>query len=183
MLIDMEPGQATSESMMQNIGRLSIERSETRCQGVLNIKSSAFEDGKPMPRKYAADGENISPPLTWSGTPIESKELVIICEDPDAARLQAHVHWIIYNIDPQITTIAEGVKPISGADKGINSSGTMDYTGPMPESGHGLHHYHFQLFALDDKLQFQENPNLDELLKAMAGHVLASGKLVGTYER
>ena len=174
---------SSSESMKLKTEKLATESSAARTTNVMPMKSSSFIDGTAIPRKYSREGENISPSLTWSDVPGESKELVLICEDPDVPSDEAYVHWIVYGISPQISSLAEGVKPITGAKKGINSDGTLDYTGPMPPEAHGQHNYYFQLFAVNSELRVKEEPSRNDLLQAMAGRVIASWKLVGTYER
>jgi Raf kinase inhibitor-like YbhB/YbcL family protein len=155
----------------------------------LTVQSSAFGAGQPIPRKYAGEGENVSPPLEWSNVPAGARELVLICEDPDAPLPQPFIHWCIFGIDPRSGGVQENVpKEVhpavpAGTTQGRNSGKKTGYTGPMPPPGHGVHHYHFQLFALDQKLNIAPDTDRDAWAKQMKGHVLATGELVGTYER
>lgn len=155
----------------------------------LQVRSDAFGADQPIPRKFTADGRNVSPPLQWSGAPVETQEFAMIVDDPDAPRPQPWVHWVIYKIPANATTLAEGVTPSErvsdpgGALQGRNSWGKIGYGGPEPPHGHGVHHYHFKVYALDTKLDLQPGLEKDELLAAIQGHVLAEGELIGTYER
>ncbi len=158
----------------------------------ITLTSTAFQHGQSIPKKHTRDGEDVSPPLIWEGAPDGTKELALICDDPDAPTRQPWVHWLIYKIPPATKSLPEGVaagarpdKP-TGALQGRNSwsSGrTIGYRGPAPPPGHGVHHYHFKLYALDTEMRL--NPSIDKkaLLDAMRGHILAEGELIGTYER
>ena len=155
----------------------------------MRLVSDAIVPGGAVPRKYTGDGQDASPPLRWTDLPRETKELALICDDPDAPTPQPWVHWVIYQIPAAAPGLPEGVPPVekppapAGAIQGRNSFGKIGYGGPAPPRGHGVHHYHFRLYALDAPLNLR--PGLDEkaLLAAMAGHVLEEAELVGTYER
>ena len=154
----------------------------------LKLESPAFSQGEAIPRRYSQEGENISPELHWDAAPEGTQELVLLCEDPDAPFPEPFLHWMAFGIPAQVAELPAGVPAMPKAGFGMmrqgkNSAKTDGYTGPMPPVGHGVHHYHFQLFALDRKLAFGPAPNREELAQAMAGHVLAQGELVGTYER
>jgi Raf kinase inhibitor-like YbhB/YbcL family protein len=155
----------------------------------MTIRSDAFDDGRAIPRHYGEDGEDQSPPLTWSGLPEGTRELALIVEDPDAPRPEPWVHWVLYKIPADIRILAEGVPPSpilnipTGAMQGKNSWGTEGYRGPAPPPGHGVHHYHFRLFALDVPLHAAQGLDKKGLLEAMQAHVLAQAELVGTYQR
>ncbi len=157
------------------------------------IHSTAFGDGQEnqhqkIPRRHTGQGEDVSPALAWEGVPDGTREFSVIVDDPDAPTPQPWVHWVLYKIPPDVTQLAEGVPGSSeltdppGAVQGVNSWPTVGYRGPMPPAGHGVHHYHFRLYALDTELAVK--PGLDKaaLLAAMKGHVLAETELVGTYE-
>jgi len=153
------------------------------------LKSPAFEPGTVIPRRHTGDGEDLSPPLTWSGLPPDTRELALIVDDPDAPSPQPWVHWVIFKIPAADSAIAEGVPPKpapsfpSGAIQGKNSWGTIGYRGPAPPKGHGVHRYHFRLFALDAPLSVAAGIDKPGLLKAMQGHILAEAELVGIYQR
>ena len=157
----------------------------------IKLTSAAFDDGQPMPAKYTADGEDVSPPLSWTDLPEGTKELALIMDDSDA---KGWVHWVIYKIPADAKGLDEGIPRTealsapAGALQGKNSwpdksgeKGNIGYRGPSPPSG--VHHYHFKAYALDAKLDVKPRLTRDELFKAMAGHILATGELVGTYKR
>lgn len=161
---------------------------ELTAPATISVESPAFEANGAIPRKYSAEGENVSPPLSWSGLPSQTRELLLICEDPDAPKTKPFIHWLLYGLSPERTELPEGIPtmdPLASmpdARQGQNSTGQVGYSGPMPPVGHGLHHYHFQLFALDEPVRFNYSPKREDVIAAMAGHVLATGDLVGTYE-
>lgn len=155
----------------------------------ITVESPAFAPGKPIPKKYTGEGEDVSPPLKWSGVPKEAKELALICDDPDAPRPEPWVHWVIYKLPASLTELPENVakqasppRP-AGAVQGKNSWGKLGYGGPMPPPGHGVHHYHFKLYALDAALDLPPGLTKDELLKKIRPHIIAEGELIGTYQR
>jgi Raf kinase inhibitor-like YbhB/YbcL family protein len=156
---------------------------------MISITSSAMANGQPVPQKYTSDGRNVSPPLSWTNLPKGTKELALICDDPDAPSAEPWVHWVIYKLSANLTSLPENVPHEAklasppGALQGKNSWGSIGYRGPEPPRGHGVHHYHFRLYALDAPLQVQSGLDKTALLKAMTEHVLAEGELVGTYER
>jgi len=153
----------------------------------LTVQSTAFPDGKAIPKQHTADGADVSPPLTWSGAPAGTKELALIMDDPDAPGDEPWVHWVIYKIPADLKGLPEGLpraaqlESPAGAMQGQNSWGTVGYRGPAPPSG--VHHYHFKLYALDAALDVRAGLSKQALLDAMSGHILAEGKLVGTYQR
>lgn len=157
----------------------------------LTIQSSAFANNEVIPKRFTGDGEDISPPLSWSGVPDGAKEMALICDDPDAPSPQPWVHWVIYKIPSGTTSLEEGILRTAtlttpqGVMQGANSwgSGNVGYRGPAPPPGHGVHHYHFKLYALDAALDVSPGVTKEQLLSAMEGHVLAQGELVGTYQR
>ena len=158
---------------------------------VITLTSSAFQHGQPIPKQYTGDGNDVSPPLSWTGVPEGTKELALICDDPDAPTPSPWVHWVIYNLPADQTSLPEGVPrtktvaDLGGAAQGYNSwpEDNLGYRGPAPPRGHGVHHYHFRLHAVDTALDVQAGIDKDALLKAMQGHILAQGELIGTYER
>jgi len=163
-------------------------------QAALKLTSSAFGPGEPIPRKYTGDGENVSPPLAWTGLPEGTKELALICDDPDAPSPRRPapkpwVHWVLYKIPPTVTELPEGIPPKAqldnppGALQGKNSWPTVGYRGPEPPRGSGRHRYVFKLYALDEPLSLPPEANKQALLAAMKGHILAEAQLIGTYER
>jgi phospholipid-binding protein, PBP family len=150
----------------------------------LKIKSSAFHEGDMIPNKYTCDGADISPPLTWDAAPMNTKSLALISDDPDAPA-GTWVHWVIYNIPPTIKELSENILPHktieNGAQQGTNDFRKIGYGGPCPPRG--THRYYFKLYALDKVLDSEPGLTKAELLKAMEGHVLAQGQLMGRYQR
>lgn len=158
----------------------------------MTLASSAFEHGKPIPKKYTADGADVSPPLTWSNAPDGTESFVLICDDPDAPDPDAParepwVHWVVYNILGVASGLPEGVPPIekvsgiSSGQMGSNSWPTIGWRGPAPPSG--THRYFFRLYALDAHLELPGGADKRTVLKAAEGHVLATAELMGTYAR
>jgi Raf kinase inhibitor-like YbhB/YbcL family protein len=147
----------------------------------IEVSSPAFEPGGAIPRKHTGEGEDVSPALTWTGVPDETKEIALICDDPDAPTPAPWVHWVVYKIPADRTGLPEG--DTQGALEGKNDFGGTGYGGPMPPRGHGVHRYHFKVYALDTELEVAAGLTKERLLEAMEGHVLAEGELIGTYER
>jgi Raf kinase inhibitor-like YbhB/YbcL family protein len=138
--------------------------------------------------EYTGDGDDVSPPLEWDQVPVNTKEFVLLCDDPDAPTPQPWVHWILYRIPAAVRDLPEGASQsteIPGA-QGKNSwktGKTIGYRGPAPPPGHGLHHYHFRLYALDTSITLPPRIDKEALVSAMKGHVLAEAEIVGTYDR
>jgi Raf kinase inhibitor-like YbhB/YbcL family protein len=143
----------------------------------LVVKSSAFENQKPIPKKYSCNGEEVNPLLIITGIPEAAKSLSLIIDDPDAPR-GTFDHWVLWNIPPA-TVIAENSVP---GTQGLNSAGQHSYIGMCPPGG--THRYFFKVYALDAKLALNANATRKkDLEKAMQGHVLAKGELIGLYSR
>lgn len=158
----------------------------------LELTSPAFAEGQPIPIQYTADGDDVSPPLSWSGVPEGTKELTLICDDPDAPdparpRPDPWVHWVVYKIPPEAKGLPEGIakepkpKEPAGIVQGNNSWPAIGYGGPDPPIG--KHRYVFKLYALDTELSDAPGRDKASLLAAIEGHVLAEGELLGTYAR
>ncbi|MHB8866721.1 MAG: YbhB/YbcL family Raf kinase inhibitor-like protein [Pirellulaceae bacterium] len=158
----------------------------------LKLTSEDFQHGQPIPKICTGEGKDRSPELTWSTPPQATQEMALICEDPDAPTPKPWVHWVIYGLTPDVMSLPAGIPPDPilqapvTARQGKNSwedENSIGYRGPMPPPGHGVHHYHFRLYALDTRLAVEPGATQEELLQAMQGHVLATGQLTGTYER
>lgn len=151
------------------------------------VESNAFPDGARMPARHShTEGDSISPELHWSAIPPEAKELVLVVEDPDAPTPQPFVHWLVYGIPAHVTQIGEGIReatPLHGARQGKTTTRKEGFDGPAPPPGHGEHHYHFQLFAIDKEVELPTGAGRDDLIDEIEGHVVAAGELVGIYER
>jgi Raf kinase inhibitor-like YbhB/YbcL family protein len=147
----------------------------------IKVESSAFPEGGPIPRKYTGEGRDVSPPLSWDGLPTQTVSVAILCDDPDAPRATPWVHWVLADLPADLHHLDEGESDVGV--KGRNDFGHNGYGGPMPPPGHGVHHYHFHVYALDRKTGLSPGATKDALLSRIEGHVLAQGDLVGTYER
>jgi Raf kinase inhibitor-like YbhB/YbcL family protein len=149
------------------------------------IESPAFRNGEPIPTKYTRDGQNLSPPLRWTGAPADTRSYVVIVEDPDAPS-GTFRHWGMYNIPASETDVPEGA---SRAEPGAvmqarNDFGHARYDGPEPPKGHGLHHYHFRVAALGlNRLDLQAESTVAEVWEAARPSMIAEAELIGTYER
>ncbi len=150
----------------------------------MKIISSAFDESAMIPEKYTCDDIDISPPLKWSSVPEGTKTFAIICDDPDAP-MGTWVHWIIYNLLAIINELSENVPPLeillNGAKQGRNDFGKIGYGGPCPPGG--THRYYFKIYALSEELNIEAGITKSELLKAMEGHILLEGQLMGRYKR
>lgn len=156
----------------------------------LIVKSPAFAEGHAIPVDHTEDGEDLSPALSWSGTPKGAASLILIVDDPDAPGEEPWVHWLLAGIPGDATELPGGFHEDRLADlapaglvQGKNTWGTLGYRGPAPPLGHGIHHYHFKLYAVDSSIQVPSGVEKSELLVLLSGHVLARGELVGTYRR
>ena len=144
----------------------------------MKLTSPAFKHKGAMPSEYTCDGEDISPELSIENAPENAKKLALIMDDPDAPA-GIWVHWVVWNIPPNIKKIAKGTEP--GGIGGKNSWGRIDYGGPCPPSG--THRYFFKLYALDTTLGLKEGSSKKDLEKAMLGHIIEKTELMGTYKR
>ncbi len=148
------------------------------------VRSSAFQEGGMIPAKYTCDGDDMSPPLEWTGIPEGTKSLALISDDPDAP-VGTWVHWVMWNVPPTVKGLAQDVSPDpqlpDGSRQGISDFRRPGYGGPCPPSG--VHRYYFQLYALDTTLDLPSSTRKADLVQAMKGHVLAEGQLMGKYRR
>jgi Raf kinase inhibitor-like YbhB/YbcL family protein len=142
----------------------------------LSVKSPAFSNNDFIPSNYSCEGSNINPELTISEIPKDARSLALIMDDPDAPK-GTFDHWVMWNI-PVTEKISENSVP--GA-QGKNGKNENKYTGPCPPSG--THHYHFKIYALDTKLDLPISTDKKALLKAMEGHIIGSGELIGLYKK
>lgn len=152
------------------------------------VRSPAFADGGPMSRRYTADGEGVSPPLEWSGVPVDAQTLVLLIEDADSPTPDPLVHAIAYNIPAAAGMLEEGALPSAdhrseGILMGRASDLRTEYLPPDPPRGHGRHQYAFQLFALAAPLNFGTPPGRSDIVEALRDRAVAKGVLIGTYER
>jgi Raf kinase inhibitor-like YbhB/YbcL family protein len=150
----------------------------------IKVTSAAFKEGQPIPRQYTCDGVNISPPLEWTGVPKTAKTIAIIADDPDAPS-GTWVHWVVYDLPAENIGMVENLPADeqlkAGGFHGTNDFGKIGYGGPCPPSG--THHYFFKVYALDNFLSLKVASTKALVEKAMEGHIVAQGQLMGTYQR
>ena len=150
----------------------------------ITLTSVAFKEGQSIPRTYTCDGVNISPPLEWSGVPKTATTLAIVVDDPDAPA-GTWVHWVLYNLPADNIGVVENVPPgddlKAGGFQGKNDFGKLGYGGPCPPSG--THRYFFRIYALDSDLPLKAGATKADVIKAMEGHIVLQGQLIGTYHR
>ena len=161
----------------------------------ISVTSSAFDHHGMVPESNSAYGENVSIDLTWADLPEGTQQLALICDDPVVVEIgmmeQPFVHWVMYNIPASASGLPAGLpsdatlemEGLEGAVNGLNGLGRSGYFGPRPPANGQLHAYHFRVYALDDALNLEPGLGKAELLDAMNGHVLATGMLMGHYER
>ncbi len=167
---------------------IGAERTKNPIDGkggtAMKLSSPAFDEGAMIPVKYTCDGVDVSPPLKWSDAPAGVKSFALICDDPDAP-MGTWVHWVAYNIPPNVNELAEGVPAVDtlsdGTRQGINDFRKKGYGGPCPPGG--THRYYFKLYALDATIPVEAGMTKAKLLKAMQGHILSEAQLMGKYKR
>jgi len=154
----------------------------------ITVTSEAFADQGAIPTRFTADGFGVSPPLSWTGVPKHAAAVVLLVEDPDAPAINPLVHLIAWNLLPGDVSLPEG--DITGPagegsrhDLGTNSFQKDAWLPPDPPTGHGIHHYLFQVYALDRTAPVPASPGRSALVQAIKGHVIAKGLLTGTYAR
>lgn len=158
----------------------------------ITVTSSAFEHHGTIPLEYTAYGDNKSIDLSWSNLPAGTVQLALVCDDPIVPMPQPFVHWVAYNIpatasglpanlmkDAEVT----GVAGLEGMINGVNGTRQAGYFGPRPPVDGKLHAYHFRVYAIDADLDLAPGLNKADLLAAIEGHVLATGMLMGHYQR
>lgn len=167
---------------------IATDRKETEAKSRITVVSATIKPDGMIPAKHSEYADGVSPPLSWK--PVEGAlSYAILVEDPDAKPITPFVHWIAWNVPATVTSLPEGLQEQErltepeGVLQGRNSRGSHGYFGPMPSVGDPAHHYHFQVLALDALLDIPPTADRDELLAAVAGHVLAKGDLVGLYQQ
>ena len=150
------------------------------------LNSSAFEDGGAIPKQHTCEGDDVSPPLSWSEAPGGTKSFVLIVDDPDApdpsAPKMTWVHWVVYDLPASVHALPEAIGTLpQDARSGLNDWRRTGYGGPCPPIGR--HRYFHKLYALDTKFGDLKSPTKDDIVKAMEGHVLGEAVLMGTYEK
>ncbi len=150
----------------------------------LDIRSSAFHEGEFIPKKFTCDGEDVSPPLSWTHPPEGTKSIVLICDDPDAP-MGTWVHWVLFGLSPDTLNLPEdisnGKEVLGGAKHGLNDFRKYGYGGPCPPGG--THRYFFKLYAVDTEIGLKPGATKNEVHNAIKGHILEEGQLMGRYSR
>ena len=151
----------------------------------LSVASPAFPNGQRIPDRYSKGGGNVSPPLQWSDAPRNTRSFAVVVEDPDAPR-GIFRHWAVYNVPPAYQGLDEdsgGAKSVTTLETAVNDFGNRAYDGPQPPHGHGMHHYHFRVLALDvPELSLPSQASIEDLLHAAQPHVIAEAETVGTFQ-
>lgn len=165
---------------------------------VLQLSSPAFGNGERMPEQYTCEGDDMSPPLQWSAAPSGTKSFAVLCDDPDAPNGTFH-HWALFDLPAVQTEIHDGyaneahvaevgpavaIGTVRTVRQAVNDFGNAFWGGPCPPPGHGTHHYHFRLLALDvERLDVGESPDCTAVASAARPHVIEEAELIGTYSR
>ena len=151
----------------------------------LELTSAAFKEGEAIPMKYTCDGDDVSPPLKWSGIPNDVKSIALICDDPDAPA-GTWVHWVLYGLAASVNGLPESITSSETtpqvAKQGVNDFQRVGYGGPCPPPGKP-HRDFFKLYALDAELNLKPGATKSDVVNAMKGHTLAEGQLMGPYKR
>lgn len=177
------------------LASMAVEVGAQDAPETISVTSSAFDHHGMVPESNSAYGENVSIDLTWADLPEGTQQLALICDDPKVVEIgmmeQPFVHWVMYNIPASASGLPAGLpsdatlemEGLEGAVNGLNGLRRPGYFGPRPPANGQLHAYHFRVYALDDALNLEPGLGKAELLDAMNGHVLATGMLMGHYER
>lgn len=148
--------------------------------GQLRLFSPAFRPHGRIPERHTGDGEDLSPPLEWSGAPDGTRSFAVVVHDPDAPLVDGFTHWVLYGVPAGTDRLAEGEQKFTA---GKNSFGNTGYNGPAPPPGHGPHHYYFWLYALDAEPELEAGLDRRSLLARIEDHVIEQARLIGAYER
>jgi Raf kinase inhibitor-like YbhB/YbcL family protein len=167
--------------------RITIQKVKPNETAQLRVTSPAVQADGSLADAHSAYFDNLSPALSWTRW-LEAETFALVVEDPDAPTPEPFLHWLIWNIPGTETGLPQGIgrtppDALRGAVQGRNGAGDIGYMGPRPPEGHGVHRYHFQLFALDSRLPEDAETRLNEFLNMLKAHTLACGQLVATYER
>jgi Raf kinase inhibitor-like YbhB/YbcL family protein len=168
--------------------KLMIETIGGRRTPRIRVESGTFEEGRLIPDANSGYGEGMSPELRWSDVPPGTRAVALVAEDPDAPRGTPFTHWLLYNLPAHVSELPAAIPPderlpqFGDAAQGRTSNDAIGYFGPHPLKDDDAHHYHFEVFCLDSPLNLRPGADRNELMQAMAGHVLAKGEVVGLYE-
>jgi len=184
---ELKRASAATASFWVAFGLLVSFVSSAKCseKGLMQLTSTAFSQGETIQAKYTCDGENLSPPLKWSGAPSGVKSFAVIADDPDAP-VGTWVHWVAFDLQPTTTELSEGLPKSQflpgGAKQGLNDFKHLGYGGPCPPPGKA-HRYFFKLYALDSMLDLKPGATKKEVERVIEKRTLAQGELMGLYKR
>jgi Raf kinase inhibitor-like YbhB/YbcL family protein len=181
-------GRALNDARAGAEDLVAVDTELTGVNATIEVTSPAFAYQQPIPAKYTADGEGISPPLEWRCVPTDAESIVLLIEDADSPTPQPLVHAIVWDLPGSDASLPEGSLPSATVEApadalGRNSFMSASYLPPDPPRGHGTHRYVFQIFALDSAPRFESPPGRTALRESIKGHVIAKGLLIGTYGR
>ena len=161
--------------------KISVNLKKKQDVMTLTLTSTAFQEDTVIDTKYTCDGQDLSPPLTWSGVPKGTVSFVMICDDPDAP-MGTWDHWLLFNLPSHVCELEKSIQTLpEGTQEGKNSWGKIGYGGPCPPDR--IHRYYFKLYALDDTLDLPTGADKSQIKTAMEGHILAQAELMGRYDR
>ncbi len=170
---------AVSASSIVGCGDDDGERVDSTATVSIAVTSTAFTEGSEIPTLHSCEGEDVSPPLAWSGVPEAAATLALVVDDPDAPS-GTYTHWVVLDADPAVTSVAEAAVPAGGV-QALNSGGVAGYAGPCPPSG--THRYRFTIYALDEPTGLADGAPLADALSAVEAQAIAQGTLTGTFSR
>jgi Raf kinase inhibitor-like YbhB/YbcL family protein len=175
-----------SRPTLSPVHSTGVRHQDKRGSNGISVNQSGLRSRRPHPHQVYPEGENLSPPLEWSGAPDGTKSFALVVEDPDAPS-GTFRHWGLYNIMPERTALPEGVGHGPKTERlglGINDFGNAHYDGPAPPKGYGIHHYHFRLLALDvDDLSQGPKARVEDIAQASQEHLIGQAELIGTFQR
>jgi Raf kinase inhibitor-like YbhB/YbcL family protein len=154
---------------------------EEQMKATVTVTSSAFEEGTSIPREFTCEGDDVSPPLSWTGVPDDAVELALVVDDPDA-RGGTYVHWVLFRLGATLSGVDEGTVQ-AGARQAKNSAGDARYKGPCPPEDDEAHHYRFSLYALDEQIVAPDGASTGDVLTAIRDAAIDKGTLTGTFDR
>jgi Raf kinase inhibitor-like YbhB/YbcL family protein len=176
-------GIALCNSSCNNMGKLATNSKRSGGLWSIKVTSPAFRDGEAIPAKYTVDGENLSPPISWTKGPNQTKEYAIIMEDPDAKGKMPATHWLVYRVPASVNSLPEGASRDAKLVQGKNYLGMTRYAGPNPPKGSSKpHRYYIEVFALSDPVNTAPGADRQTVAHDFRGFVLGKGQMVGTYQ-
>lgn len=152
----------------------------------MDVESTNFKDGQMIPKRFTCDGDDISPSISWSSFPKNTRSFVVIMTDPDAPG-GTFTHWVVYDIPSSVQKLEENfpkLTKVDGIKQGMNDFNRRGYGGPCPPKGHGYHRYFFKVYAIDlESLGLKAGASRKDVEQKMKGHILQEGQIMGVYRR